>query len=284
MYLKKAALRSVCIVALLMFAVNGLHARRQQPITDTAAGAIAGTITNKSGTRLINAKLELITGDHVVKTIHTDSEGFYAFKQLQAGLYQVKVLADEYKQTISEPVFVDKDHNLQLCNLCILAEYPRTYKLSYKYDIKCADTPLTMQVDSILVLKSKRELLVFNSKVLLKVYHASLGQIPVGPKQFKGDLKTPEGLYHINGRNAKSEAHKNLGISYPNDAQRAYAKKMGRPTGGDVKIHGALNGFNGDKTDYQGSDWTWGCIAVLDEEIDELFTHVPIGTPINILP
>lgn len=126
--------------------------------------------------------------------------------------------------------------------------------------------------------------MVFNSKVLLKVYHASLGQIPVGPKHFKGDLKTPEGLYYINGRNAHSEAHKNLGISYPNDADRAYAKKFGKETGGDVKIHGALNGFDGDKTDYQGSDWTWGCIAVLDEEIDELFTHVPTGTPINILP
>ena len=277
-------MRAFCIGVILLFTANVIHARSFRRMVDTtSAGAIAGTVTNKSGFRLPKARLDLISGDHIVKTIQADSEGYFAFKELEVGLYQVQVSADAYKPTTSEPIFVDKEHGLKTCNLCVLALHPVTYKLSYKYDVNCADTPLTRQVDSILVLKSKRELLVFNSHKLLKVYHASLGQIPVGPKHFKGDLKTPEGLYHINGRNAKSEAHKNLGISYPSDADRAYAKKMGKPTGGDVKIHGALNGFNGDKHDYQGSDWTWGCIAVLDEEIDELFTHVPIGTPINIL-
>jgi murein L,D-transpeptidase YafK len=78
--------------------------------------------------------------------------------------------------------------------------------------------------------------------------------------------------------------HKNLGISYPNDADRQAARKLGKSPGGDVKIHGLPNGQG-----YIGSlhtlhDWTYGCIAVTDEEIDELFKHVSIGTPINILP
>lgn len=278
-------MQALYICAILVFTANTIYARRHEPMPDNLpVGAIAGTVTNKSGFRVPKARLYLVSHDRIIKTIQADSEGYYAFKELEEGLYQVRVSADAYRPVASDPIVVDKQHDLQICNLCVLSEHPVHYKLSYKYDINCADTPLTAQVDSILVLKSKRELIVFNSRNLLKVYHASLGQIPVGKKHFKGDLKTPEGLYHINGKNAHSEAHKNLGISYPNDADRAYAKKMGRPTGGDVKIHGALNGYNGDKTDYQGSDWTWGCIAVLDEEVDELFTHVPIGTPINILP
>ena len=269
----------LCLCATLVVAPHAYAGLRK-----TAVGSISGTVTTHSGMALPLAKLDLLCNDQVVRTAEADSEGFYAFKDLEEGLYMVKASAGSYKPVVSNPIKLDKEHDLEICNLCVMSEHPVHYKLSYKFDVKCADTPLIKQVDSILVLKSKREMLVFNSKELLKVYHVSLGEIPVGPKHFEGDLKTPEGLYYINDKNPHSEAHKNLGISYPNDADRAYAKSRGKPTGGDVKIHGQLNGFGGDKTDYQGSDWTWGCIGVLDEEIDELFTHVPVGIPINILP
>jgi murein L,D-transpeptidase YafK len=79
-------------------------------------------------------------------------------------------------------------------------------------------------------------------------------------------------------------AHKSLAISYPNNKDRQFARKYGKPTGGDVMIHGILNGDEANAKDYVGSDWTWGCIAITNEEVDELFTYVKLGAPINILP
>lgn len=167
---------------------------------------------------------------------------------------------------------------------CVAPNVPGGYKLSYKNDIRCADTPLTKQVDSIVVLKAKRELLVYRSGILLKVYHVSLGSAPVGPKHFKGDYKTPEGIYRIFDKNPHSLYHKNLGISYPSDGDRKYARERGLETGGDVKIHGIVNGNTDPEQAFQDADWTWGCIAVTNREIDELYTHVPMNTVINILP
>lgn len=125
---------------------------------------------------------------------------------------------------------------------------------------------------------------VFNNGKLLKVYNISLGEQPVGPKHFKGDRKTPEGVYHIVKRNPYSMAHKSLAISYPNDKDRKYARSQGKDTGGDVMIHGILNGYEKQAKDFVGVDWTWGCIAVTNEEVDELYDYVRIGSPINILP
>ena len=125
---------------------------------------------------------------------------------------------------------------------------------------------------------------VYNNSRLVKVYNISLGTSPVGAKHFQGDRKTPEGLYYINSRNPQSMAHKSLGISYPNDKDRKYARSCGQPTGGDVMIHGILNGEDDNADAYIGNDWTWGCIAVTNKEIDELFVHVKMGAPINILP
>jgi len=145
------------------------------------------------------------------------------------------------------------------------------------------DDPLTGNVDSIVVMKSMRVMQVYYRQQLLKSYSICLGFAPTGHKHFKGDGKTPEGMYRINGKNPNSTCHKNLGVSYPNDADRAYARKYGKPTGGDIKIHGLLNGYD-NPTDFLAQDWTWGCIAVTNEEIDELYKHVPVGTCINILP
>lgn len=147
-----------------------------------------------------------------------------------------------------------------------------------------ANVLLSKQVDSICVVKHQRRMYVYNSGELQKIYHISLGSAPVGAKRFQGDRKTPEGLYYIDGKNPNSVAHKNLGISYPSERDRKYARGKGRPTGGDVKIHGMMNGWEAEEANYCNTDWTWGCIAVLNRDIDELYEHVNVGIPIYIVP
>ena len=103
-------------------------------------------------------------------------------------------------------------------------------------------------------------------------------------KEFEGDKKTPEGLYINNDKNPNSGYHKNLGISYPKKDNIENAKRLGKPTGGDVKIHGLRNKTGFISKFHRWSDWTLGCIAVTDEEIDELYNAVKIGTKIEIKP
>lgn len=139
-------------------------------------------------------------------------------------------------------------------------------------------------VDRLVVFKSKRELLAYSNGQLIKTYKIALGQNPVGDKEFEGDMKTPEGLYYINDRNPNSAYHKNLGISYPNNADRAQARALGKPVGGDIKIHGLRNGRGYIGKSHRLTDWTWGCIALTNEEIDELYIAVKTGSPIEIYP
>jgi murein L,D-transpeptidase YafK len=144
--------------------------------------------------------------------------------------------------------------------------------------------PKNTVIDYIKIYKSKRQLLVYNNGKFLKTYRISLGQNPIGHKEFEGDSKTPEGIYYINDRNPNSGYHKNLGVSYPNPKDIEHATKLGKSVGGDIKIHGLRNGigFIGKFQRYQ--DWTAGCIAVTNSEIDELYTTVKIGATIEILP
>ena len=141
-----------------------------------------------------------------------------------------------------------------------------------------------IQIDGIVVYKSKREMRVYSNGLLLKTYKISLGRQPVGAKEFEGDRKTPEGIYFINDKNPDSGYHKNLGISYPDKDDIENAKQLGKPAGGDIKIHGLKNkiGFIGKF--HRWFDWTLGCIAVTDEEIDELYKAVKIGACIEIKP
>lgn len=144
--------------------------------------------------------------------------------------------------------------------------------------------PTNRPVDKLLVYKSKRLMLVYSDGEFLKSYKISLGAEPVGKKEYQGDGKTPEGVYLINDKSPISKYHKNLGISYPcdNDIQRA--SSHGRRAGGDIKIHGLPNnlGFIGKFQRFY--DWTSGCIAITDQEIDELYLAVKIGTLIEIKP
>ncbi|MCB0769980.1 MAG: L,D-transpeptidase family protein [Flavobacteriales bacterium] len=144
--------------------------------------------------------------------------------------------------------------------------------------------PAGTRIDSLRVYKSERRMDVYAGGGVVKTYWIALGQEPVGDKQYQGDMRTPEGRYTINDKNPNSGYHKNLGISYPNDADRKEARALGKSPGGDIKIHGLPNGRGYIGKLHRQSDWTWGCIAVTDEEVDELYEAVPIGTPIEIRP
>ncbi|MDO4441821.1 MAG: L,D-transpeptidase family protein [Moraxella sp.] len=144
--------------------------------------------------------------------------------------------------------------------------------------------PVGTQIDKLIVYKAKREMHAFYQGKLIKIYPISLGKNPIGHKAFEGDMKTPEGIYTINDRNPNSSYHKNLGISYPNDADIAHAKAHGKSAGGAIKIHGIKNGL-GDVigANHLLKDWTHGCIAVTNREIDELYVAVVDNAVIEIL-
>lgn len=145
--------------------------------------------------------------------------------------------------------------------------------------------PLKGKIDYLVINKNKRELLVFNNKdKLLKKYKIALGFEPKGKKEVQGDGKTPEGTYYINDKNPHSVAYKNLGISYPNSDDINNSKLLGKPTGGDIKIHGLMKKWTKFGRFHRLVDWTGGCIAVSNSEMDELYKNVPIGTKIIINP
>jgi murein L,D-transpeptidase YafK len=137
-------------------------------------------------------------------------------------------------------------------------------------------------IDKIVVLKSAHKLLAFSQNVLIKTFPISIGKGGDADKQFEGDQKTPEGKYFINSKNANSGFHKNLGISYPNAGDIIEAQKSGKIAGGEIKIHGLKNGQGYIGKFQSWKDWTNGCIGLTNKEIDDLFTHTPIGTPILI--
>lgn len=142
--------------------------------------------------------------------------------------------------------------------------------------------PLARTVERIVIDKSDRRMEVYGGGKLLKTYPIALGFAPDGAKQQQGDGKTPEGVFRINRRNDRSRYHLSLGLDYPRPADRARAAQGGYSPGGDIFIHGQPNQIPaGSKLP---GDWTAGCIAVTDAEIEELFPRVPIGTEVEIRP
>lgn len=142
--------------------------------------------------------------------------------------------------------------------------------------------PDKITIDRIVVYKSKHELQAWSNGQLIVTYRVAIGRNPVGDKEFEGDYKTPEGFYTINDKNPNSAWHKNLGISYPNKQDIAEAKRLGKSAGGNIKIHGLKNGSTNIGKLHCLQDWTFGCIALTNEEVDELYEHTPIGIPIEI--
>lgn len=135
------------------------------------------------------------------------------------------------------------------------------------------------EVTQVVVYKSHRVMYLTHNGEVLKTYKIALGGNPVGAKQFEGDGRTPEGVYYISHRNPNSAYHLSLGVSYPSDTDRAYASSKGFEPGGDIFIHGRAGANKG-----RARDWTAGCIAVKDREIEEIYAMVKPGTTIVILP
>ena len=138
--------------------------------------------------------------------------------------------------------------------------------------------------DRIVVYKRERTLTLFNRGVPVRSYFVALGSKPVGDKQRAGDQRTPEGLFYINAHNPASKFHLALRISYPDDAHRARAQALGADPGGDIMIHGLPKEYSAAGKDHRQNDWTNGCVALSNQEIEEIWHAVPDGTPVQIKP
>ncbi len=138
--------------------------------------------------------------------------------------------------------------------------------------------------DRVVIEKQARRLTLMTKGQVLRQYKIALGGNPVGPKEKQGDNKTPEGTYIIDSRNHGSRFHRSLHISYPNEKDKKRAQELGVCPGGDIMIHGIKNGLSQVGEAHTTIDWTKGCIAVTDEEIEEIDKLVPNGTVVEIRP
>lgn len=145
-----------------------------------------------------------------------------------------------------------------------------------------AKTYVGPPVTQIVVKKGERRMYLVAGKEVVRSYHVNLGSQPVGAKQYEGDGRTPEGMYFIESKNPRSRYHLSMGVSYPSAKDIAHAAQLGLRPGGDIMIHGL--GPEGQMLAKQRQDWTAGCIAVNDSEIEEIFAMVNPGVPVFIYP
>ena len=147
-------------------------------------------------------------------------------------------------------------------------------------------TARTSPVDKVVVKKSQRQLELLSRGNVVRQYRVALGGSPVGHKYREGDQRTPEGSYLLNWRNPNSNYYKSIHISYPNQQDRANSQKLGYKPGGMIMIHGLPNYVHSEsmRRQYASRDWTQGCIAVQNHEMDEIWSLVRDGTPIQIVP
>ncbi|WP_245749886.1 L,D-transpeptidase family protein [Marinobacter zhejiangensis] len=139
-------------------------------------------------------------------------------------------------------------------------------------------------ISQVLVRKEERRLYLMAGEDVIRSYRISLGDNPVGHKLYEGDERTPEGQYTLDWRNANSDFYKSIHISYPNDRDRELASSWGLDPGGSIMIHGLPNNAGDLAFAFLGLDWTDGCIAVSNEEMEEIWQLVADGTPIQIVP
>ncbi|WP_222930745.1 L,D-transpeptidase family protein [Allochromatium palmeri] len=148
-------------------------------------------------------------------------------------------------------------------------------------------TQFSGPVDTVVVKKSQRQLELLSGGKVVRQYRVALGGAPVGHKYREGDQRTPEGRYKLNWRNPNSNFYKSMHISYPSDKDRAVSRQLGHSNpGGMIMIHGLPNYIQSEtmRQQYANRDWTQGCIAVKNEEMDEIWSLVKDGTPIQIMP
>jgi murein L,D-transpeptidase YafK len=139
-------------------------------------------------------------------------------------------------------------------------------------------------IDRILVVKSARTMTLMSAGEVVKTYKVALGREPVGAKERAGDHKTPEGEYLVDSKNSKSRFHLALHISYPSATDRERARKLGVNPGGNIEIHGLDPKYAWVGRLHRAMDWTDGCIAVTNAEIEEIWPLVLVGTPVEIRP
>lgn len=142
----------------------------------------------------------------------------------------------------------------------------------------------SVRVDGVVVYKQERKLLLLSQGKEVRSYKIALGSEAVGPKTRQGDHRTPEGIYVLDARNPNSHFYKAFHISYPNSKDIAAAKKLGVSPGGNIMLHGLGKEYAWVGKAHVLHDWTDGCVAVTNEEMDEMWKMVRIGTPIEIKP
>jgi murein L,D-transpeptidase YafK len=141
----------------------------------------------------------------------------------------------------------------------------------------------TQQATRIVVTKSEHTLTIYHDQTKLRTYKVSLGSTS-GQKQQAGDRKTPEGLYTIDGKIENSRFHHAFHLSYPNPQDRDRAQNLKRSPGGDIEIHGQMNSLAWIGPFARHFDWTAGCIALTNDEIDAIWNTIAVGTPVEIDP
>ncbi len=158
--------------------------------------------------------------------------------------------------------------------------------MSYSHGSEMATSAMDelLPISQVLVRKDERRLYLLAGEQVVRSYRISLGDNPVGHKLYEGDERTPEGEYTLDWRNPNSDYYKSIHISYPNDRDRELARAWGLNPGGSIMIHGLPNEAGDLAFAYLGLDWTNGCIAVSNEEMEEIWQLVADGTPIRITP
>lgn len=141
-----------------------------------------------------------------------------------------------------------------------------------------------LKADYIVIEKEKRVMMLLQNGGPIRTYQIALGKNPVGPKIKEGDKRTPEGRYFIDFKKRQSQFHLALHISYPSQKDKLRAKKLGVPPGGDILIHGLKKGSEWIGSRHTKWNWTAGCIAVTNSEIEEIWNLVPNGTAVEIRP
>lgn len=147
-----------------------------------------------------------------------------------------------------------------------------------------AQQPAARMADSVLILKKDHVMELLADGKVIRTYKVALGQGGLARKERQGDGRTPEGHYVIDSRNPASEYHLALHVSYPNAEDRKRSAKLGVAPGGDIMIHGLPNGKGWVGAGHLMYDWTLGCVAVTNDEIEEVWKLVPVGTPVEIRP
>jgi len=138
--------------------------------------------------------------------------------------------------------------------------------------------------DRILILKAAHTMTLMRGTDVLKTYKVAISNVPVGAKERAGDHKVPEGKYVIDRKNPQSKFHLALHVSYPNAADRVLARKLGVEPGGDIEIHGLAKEYAWLGALHRQKDWTDGCVAVTNAEIEEIYAMTEVGTPVEIRP